>query len=76
MCGCHGDHGRGNEVKAQVESRATGNGIISSRPWRPSRCHAPEQTGPLAQQMELMMRNKRDHLAMVLSEATESGLEV
>lgn len=74
--GCHGDRGRGNVVKAQVESRATGNGSISSRPWRPSRCHAAEQTGALAQQMELMMRNKRDHLAVVLSEATESSLEV
>lgn len=49
---------------------------VSNRPWRPSRCHAPEQTGLLAQQMELMMRNKRDHFTVVLQEATKRGLEV
>lgn len=53
-------------VAAEVAPQGTGNGSISNRPWRPSRCHAPEQTGLLAQQMELMMRNKRDHFTVVL----------
>lgn len=65
-----GSRGSGGRATSRWDSG------VSDRPWRPSRCRAPEQTGLLAQQMELMMRNKRDHFTVVLWKPQRAGVGV